>query len=964
MSLNAWAAAANDDLSFERRRWTLADGAPGQAFDLTQTSDGVMWFSSSTGLYSFDGGKFKPETKVYGHGLQSSATSSLRYIPGGGLAVGYTFGGLSLFTAQGARHFVAGKDFPLGSVNGITAAADGQLYACTTTAIVKLEQGKWVQVGRRKQLANQIRFDAEGTLWAIGGTEVFALPKGAEEFASVMKFPAQVRYSFVNKRLQVKLPDGSLARLDSNGALHPIQLDHPERYTIMLNGPHGTVVALHEGSVARLNQRADGSWHEVEFYPPIVASSAGAGNGGIGLITLLDREGNLWRTLYDGVERIRLHRFHQVRRQDHFWLAQPGLNEEMWVGSNTLPMLRIRPDGAPVETQVKVPNAILRTAPDHVWVGTNAALWEFGRDKEQRWELPVPANARLGVQALALEGDGRLLVSLARHGLWRFDNGAWQQDPRLQGQQDPTPISMLRDAHGKTWLGLTNNRVGVLTADALKLLPASSNLQIGNTLSMLDAGGRLLIGGDMGVAWVDGDKVQPMTFQRRAPVQRVTGMVVDHLGQLWLHCNDGLLRVPAAELAQFWHTPAQPLDSELFNFEDGVNGNASPTRPLPSLSLDSAGRVYYATIAQAGWIDPAQIRRNPRAPDVIIQSLQTADGELQPLDGMKLPGHPTAVDISFAATALSIPERVRLKYRLEGVDGGWKEVQHDRSAHYTNLAPGAYRFQVIAANEDGVWNTKGAELRFHIAPQFWQTWWFRLLCAALLLLAVVAAYQWRIATVRRRADERARALLEATLQERGRIARSLHDNLLQAVQALILRFHTLQSRMLQEPDLQAKLDTVLIHAQELVENARDEVVGLRCDPVRDELFTALRKSVAVSVPAAESLLHFTTTGAQRPLREDATREVFYVLREALWNSARHAQASRIAAELCYGEQVFSASVTDDGIGIGTVAASVGRWGIVGMRERVQRMGGQIEIGAGEQGGTVVRLTIPAQLAYA
>jgi signal transduction histidine kinase len=661
-----------------------------------------------------------------------------------------------------------------------------------------------------------------------------------------------------------------------------------------------------------------------------------------------------------------LHRFHQIKRQDNFWLAQPGLADEMWIGSNSLPMTRTQPDGTSVDTQVKVPNAILRASADHVWVGTSGDLWEFGRGTERRWPLPVPTGLRLGVQALALEGDGRLLVSLARHGLWRFDNGDWQQDPRLRGMSDPTPISMLRDTHGKTWLGLTNNRVGVLTADALQLLPASSNLQIGNTLSMLDAGGRMLIGGDMGVAWIDGNSVRPMAFQRRAPVQRVTGLVLDRLGQLWLHCNDGLLRVPAAELAKFWRTPAQALDSELFNFEDGVNGSAAPTRPLPSLSLDSEGRVYYATMAQAGWIDPAQIRRNPRAPDVIIQSLQTADGELHPSDDMRLPGHPTAVDISFAATALSIPERVRLKYRLEGVDPGWREAQRDRSAHYTNLAPGAYRFHVIAANEDGVWNTQGATLRFHIAPQFWQTWWFRLLCTVLLLLAVAALYRWRIATLKRRADERARALVEATLQERGRIARSLHDNLLQAVQALILRFHTLQGRMPQEPDLQARLDTVLVHAQELVENARDEVVGLRSDPLRDELFAALRSSVAATAPAAESLLYFSTTGVQRPLREEIMREVFYVLREALWNSARHAQASRIAVELCYGEQALTAMVCDDGIGIdaNADAASTGHWGIVGMRERVQRMGGQIVIGAGVQAGAVVRFTIPAQLAYA
>ena len=187
-------------------------------------------------------------------------------------------------------------------------------------------------------------------------------------------------------------------------------------------------------------------------------------------------------------------------------------------------------------------------------------------------------------------------------------------------------------------------------------------------------------------------------------------------------------------------------------------------------------------------------------------------------------------------------------------------------------------------------------------------------------------------------------------------------------QALILRFHSLQSRMPQQPDLQARLEKVLVYAEELVESTRDEVVGLRGDPLRDELCVALRKSVAATVPAAEGLLAFTTHGEQRPLKQDIACEVFYVLREALWNSARHAQARRIAVELRFGDAAFEATVRDDGVGIRQADASAnadgGHWGIVGMRERMQCLGGSIEIGAGEGGGTQVRLTLPAALAYA
>lgn len=959
----ALAASPADDLAFDRRRWTLADGAPGQAVDLTQSSDGLLWLVSPTGVVSFDGSKFRTETEVYGHKLLSSSTASIRGVPDGRLAIGYNFGGLSIFSAAGVRHFVAGKDFPLGTTHCITADADNNLYASTTTGMVRLVQDQWQPVGRSKFSATKIRFDADGTLWAFSSDKVYVLRKGADDFVPVFDARGSLTYSHFRNLPYVKLQDGHWFRLHSSGALEPYQLDNPAAYTRILSGPHGTAVALRDGGLARLVRRDDGSWHEVEYYAPISASSFGAGMGGVSISSFIDREGNLWRTMADGLERIRLHRFHQLKQRDFFWLAQPGLGDQMWIGADSTPMLRLSPGGAAQATKVLTPNALLRATPDQVWVGTSTALWEFSGGTERRWDLPGINDSRAGVQALALDAHGGLLVSLARKGLWTFAGGVWHQDDRLAHLQDPTPISMLRDTRGNTWLGLTNNRLGALKADRLALLPPTANLQIGNTLSMLDVGGRLLIGGDAGVAWVDGAQVHPMKFQRRAPVQRVTGMVVDRGGQLWLHANDGLLVVPASDLAQFWQVPAQALATELFNFEDGVSGTATATRPLPSLSIGSDGRVYYATSSQVGWIDPADIRRNRCAPDVILQSLQTADGEWRPADGMRLPGHPTAVDITFTATALSIPERVRLKYRLDGVDADWREVQHDRSAHYTNLAPGTYRFQVIAANEDGVWNQQGAALTFHIQPWFWQTLWFRALCMALLLSAGVAMYRWRIASVKRHAERHAAARIEATLQERGRIARSLHDNLLQAVQALLLRFQTLQSRLPQEPELQARLERVLVYAEELVTSTRDEVVGLRNDRLPDDLFVALREAVAASAPAAEGLLAFSAVGERKQLADDTARELFYVLREAVWNSARHAQPSRIAVELRFGEDALTASVIDDGIGIRTTAAIPGHWGIVGMRERMQRLGGKIEITSPGQ-GTAVQLTIPASLAYA
>jgi signal transduction histidine kinase/ligand-binding sensor domain-containing protein len=961
-ALAAEPATPADDLAFERRRWTLADGAPGQVFNIQQTADGLMWFAAPTGLYSFDGVKFRQENQIYGHKIMSVNTASIHAHDNGSVAVGYNFGGISIMSPHGVRHYVAGTDFPLGSTKSIKVDADGNWYAATTRAVVRLQNGKWVPAARTPLpgMLSNIRFDADGALWVMTGEEIYVLPKGADDFRFVMKYDGRGGANFFQRRMHIRLADGSFVGMTADGRSVPLKLENAQAYRTIVGGPNGTVVATRDDGLARMAQRADGTWYEIDYYPPVF------GGGGVGVSMIADREGNFWRATLEGVEKFRLHRFHRIRKNDFNWLARPGIGDEMWIGGYKEAMLRVSPDGASRPTSVKGPTALLRVATDHVWVGGMGGLWEFTADGEHFWELPPQVGKAFEVQALALDLDGKLLVSIVRHGLWSLEQGVWRQDPRLQGLNDPTPISMLRDRHGQLWLGLTNSRLGRLTPQALALLPAASQLQVGNLRALADIGGRLLVGGDAGVAWVDGSRVHSMRFHQASLVQQVSGLVQDRLGQLWIHSSSGLVLVASKALQAFWDAPDTPLASELFNFEDGVNGIASPFRPLPSLSVDSRGRVYYATMSQAGWIDPADIRRNPRAPDVLIQNLRAGQDDFRPANGLLLPEHTTAIDLSFTATSLSVPERVRLKYRLEGVDTGWREIMGERSAHYTNLRPGPYHFQVIAANEDGVWNMQGAELRFAIQPAFWQTNWFQLLCTLLLILGVGLLYRWRIAVVKQRtlalAEARAGARLEATLQERGRIARSLHDNLLQAAQTLILRFHTLNDRMPQEPDLRSKLDKVLDYAEQLVESTRDEVVALRRMPSCEELYAELQASVA-AIAGAEVTMTFATTGEVRPLQDDAAGEIAYVLREAVCNSARHAQASRIEVALHFGAQALQGSVVDDGIGLGQQPAAAGHWGIIGMRERIQRLGGAIDIGPGAERGVSVRFSIPAALAY-
>lgn len=945
-----------DGQSYEQRVWGRADGAPQQAYSLTQDDDGMLFFATPTGLVSFDGVRFRQLSKLYGQPIPSTSISYVKYIPGG-LALGYHFGGLSLFTRQGVTHYTAGKDYPRGTTMVIAADPHGVLHASTSEGVVRLVKGKWERIGKDSLPPGRVYmlgFSSDGALWAARDDGYYVRAAGATAFTKSSRGDTHVIQSGFG---------ATAAAAPAIEVLDPAPDKVPPELAqgVIYRGPEGSLWGSGSEGIVRMNWTPDGVLHAVERFP----YQAGDGLGM--LRTMTDREGNLWITTMDNVMRFRKHRLQRIDLAGTaYWLTQRGLGDEMWTGTASMPISRLRADGSTHMDRLRGPTAILRADAQHVWAAAENGLAEFNGETVRYWDFPAQLGLRYNVQALAMERGGRLLASFVRNGLWTFEQGAWSKDQRVAVLADGHPISMLTDAAGTTWLGLTNNRLGKLTPTAVEMLPASANLKVGNVLCMQEIDGHLLVGGDDGLAWVRNGQAHGLRLAQAPEMRRVTGMVQDRQGSLWIHSSDGLYRIGAQQLQRFWAAPQQAYEAELFNFEDGLRGLGAQVRPLPSLALGADGRVYYATTAQTGWVDPATLRRNPLAPTVLIESLSAGAQSYAATNGLQLPERTTAIDLAFTATALSIPGRVRIKYQLEGVDSDWREASRDRHVQYTNLAPGPYRFRVIAANEDGVWNQQGARFEFVIRAAFWQTMWFRVLCVLALLLIAVLCYRWRIAVVRRRAEERAAMRHEATLQERTRIARTLHDNLLQAAQALLLRFQTVQTRLAPQPEMQAMLDKVIDYAEKLVESTRDEVMGLRSEAPCEELIAALRDAVNTAAPGQEGLLHYVTEGEPRPLRSEAAVEILYVLREAVLNSVRHAGAARVEILMRFNGEGFEGQVQDDGIGIHPDIAREGRaghWGLAGMRERIARLGGQIDITTGANGGCIVRFTLPARTAY-
>jgi signal transduction histidine kinase len=371
------------------------------------------------------------------------------------------------------------------------------------------------------------------------------------------------------------------------------------------------------------------------------------------------------------------------------------------------------------------------------------------------------------------------------------------------------------------------------------------------------------------------------------------------------------------------------------------------------------GRLWIATETGTLWMDPARIVRNVLAPGVAVRSL-TADGHahLDP-STLELAAGTANIEIDFAVLSLADPHRVRARYMLEGFDRDWVDAGARRQAFYTNLPPGTYRFRVIGANNDGVWNHAGATLDFTIPPTFVQSRWFVLLCATLVLVAFGAIYRWRVAQIARRIHAR----LDERAGERERIARELHDTLLQGFTGITLQLDGVRSSLAESSaPLAEDLSTILQGADRTLRDAREMVWDMRQPGLADADLGAALQAASAALPNPDGIvIEHRVTGTPRPLSPAVATACLRIGKEAMVNALAHSKAATIAVSLDYETHHVRLEVRDDGCGATPeqleVAAARGHWGIAGMRERARTAGGTLTVDTTPGRGTRVVMVV-------
>jgi signal transduction histidine kinase len=394
-----------------------------------------------------------------------------------------------------------------------------------------------------------------------------------------------------------------------------------------------------------------------------------------------------------------------------------------------------------------------------------------------------------------------------------------------------------------------------------------------------------------------------------------------------------------------------------------------PYNPPITKSLDD--RIWFVSFDGVSVIDPRHLPFNKIPPPVHIERI-TANGKTYDAsNGLRLPPRVRDLTIDYAALSFVAPEKVRFRFRLEGQDRNWREVANDREVQYSNLPPGDYVFRVTAANNSGVWNEAGATLEFSVAPAWFQTDWFYASCVLAGLLTAWATYWMRMRQVARSLHTR----FDERLSERTRIARDLHDTLLQSFQASLIQMQRARNHFSRSTEEAIRtLDNAIGSAEQAIVEGRDAIQDLRptVNPQRDleHLLTVAAQELAKAQDAngTPPMFRVTVEGPPRSLSPIFQDEVYRIGREVLRNAFRHSQASHIEAEVRYDNRKLRLRIRDDGKGIDrdimTEGARAGHWGLPGARERATRIGARLDFWSEAGAGTEVELTVPASRAYA
>jgi len=440
----------------------------------------------------------------------------------------------------------------------------------------------------------------------------------------------------------------------------------------------------------------------------------------------------------------------------------------------------------------------------------------------------------------------------------------------------------------------------------------------------------------------------------------------DERGNLWMSSNRGVYRVSKSDLNAFADGSISAVSSVSYGRGDGIEVEECNGGYQPAGWKSKDGRLWFPTQAGVTVVDPARLPLNPSAPPVAIEAV-LVDDQPAALDAVRIPPGQHLLEIQYAAPSFIRPQGIHFKYRLEGLDGAWINAGSRRTALYSRVPPGTYRFTVIAANSDGVWNVHGATLPIVIVPSFWETWWFQSLSGVLLAGVLAAVYRRRIVTLEReQVRQRAfsRQLIESQERDRARVAAALHDSVGQSLLVMKNRALIAMSRPEDLSAARTQLSEISNTASDALEEVREIANDLR--PYQLDRLGLTRAIQSLIARVADSTMLTLTAhldDVDRLFPPDAEVAVYRIVQEGLTNVIKHAEASEASLTITRDATRARIVIRDNGQGFSpaALAARDGRSagiGLMGMTERVRMVAGEQRIESSPGNGTTIVIELP------
>jgi signal transduction histidine kinase/ligand-binding sensor domain-containing protein len=700
-----------------------------------------------------------------------------------------------------------------------------------------------------------------------------------------------------------------------------------------------------------------------------------------------DHEGNIWVSTVEGLDRFRDYSVATFtgkqgllrnllasvlgEQNGSVWLATYGGLNRWDRGQITIPLI----GGAHGIKSLNElhPQSLFRDNRSRVWISTSR---ELGYLEHDRFVL-VRKTADAQVLSIVQDTANTIWVINERVGLLGISpqNHAVQIPWSVLGHEDHASVLAADRGRGGLWIGFFLGGISYFSGAQIRTsYTAADGLGTGR-ISDFQFGddGSLWISTVGGLSRLKNNRLATITSRNGLPCDTVHWAVEDDENSMWLYTACGLVRIAHSELNAWVAAVDKGQDKTpviqvtVFDSSDGVGSLSEPDHYHPGVAKTPDGKIWFIPADGVSVIDPHHLPFNKIPPPVHIEKITADDKAVEISNSMHLPTAVRHLDIDYTALSLAVPEKVRFRVKLEGEDSDWRELVNVRHVEYTNLPPNHYKFRVLACNNSGVWNEEGAALDFVIPPAWYQTNWFRGACIAAFLMMIWGIHELRVRQLAAQFNIR----LEERVSERTRIARDLHDTLLQSFQGLLLQFKAVSYR-LQPGEVKKSLDAAIDDASQAITEGRDTVQGLRASTVEKNDLAVAIHAIGEELASAESnqsppTFHVFVQGAPRSLHPILRDEVYRTATEALRNSFRHAQAHRIEVELRYDDKEFKVRVRDDGKGIDReVLSSDGReghFGLHGMRERAKLAGGELAIWSEVDSGTEIELTIPASRAY-